>query len=509
MPGGSRSLPSRPSLRYLRLEAKRRLAAGEFPHLHDAQAAIAREHGLPSWAALKQRVSAPAGQDSDADGHAVAQLRWVISRFRDAPEPGWTPPGEDELRQHFSDQFLAEIPPDTLTGQIASIAADLGGELTVLGQAPLEARVRLADVEYFVAVEAEPPHRVGGLRALVLGRRVRDPRVTRSAPPRTQGEVPEGVPAIADEACAEFGLAALLLAGGSRQHPDAWVLAQGWADLDRQEILDPSHRFAAPGVTALVTATAVLRLVAEGRTSLDRPANDYLRTVRLADDTVTVRDLLAHTGGVDDPAELFGHAVQDLATLMGPVIGCSGPRGVVRPSNGGVAVLGQLIADVSAAPYADAVTEAVLRPLGMRDSTFPATQAGIDPAAVTGYAVTAEGMFEPVPARICTIQAAGGLWSTGADLVRLGLGWSTLLPAPLAHEALTPQAGGPEGPAAGLGWLLSPRGDIAIHAGAGPDATASLAIRVRDQRTHVVLTSRMILINSIEARLLRAWTNAS
>jgi len=45
MPGGSRALPDRPNLRYLRLEAKRRLAAGEFATLHDAQTAIAREHG--------------------------------------------------------------------------------------------------------------------------------------------------------------------------------------------------------------------------------------------------------------------------------------------------------------------------------------------------------------------------------------------------------------------------------------------------------------------------------
>jgi hypothetical protein len=31
--------------------------------------------------------------------------------------------------------------------------------------------------------------------------------------------------------------------------------------------------------------------------------------------------------------------------------------------------------------------------------------------------------------------------------------------------------------------------------------------RIRDQRTHVVLTTRMIPVNSIETRLLRAWTN--
>src|SRR6185312_13672849 len=38
-----RALPARPSLRHLKLEAKRRLAAGEFGTLHAAQTAIARE----------------------------------------------------------------------------------------------------------------------------------------------------------------------------------------------------------------------------------------------------------------------------------------------------------------------------------------------------------------------------------------------------------------------------------------------------------------------------------
>ena len=54
----SRALPGQPSLRYLKLEAKRRLSAGEFATLHDAQLAIAREHGQSSWTALKTLVEA-------------------------------------------------------------------------------------------------------------------------------------------------------------------------------------------------------------------------------------------------------------------------------------------------------------------------------------------------------------------------------------------------------------------------------------------------------------------
>ena len=324
MPGGSRSLPDRPDLRYLKLEAKRRLAAGEFATLHAAQAAIAREHGLTSWAALKQQVTV--GQD----GPALGQLRWVVSRFAGAGEPGWTPPSDGELRQHFSDRFLHVLPPATLVSTISQLASGLrGGEFAVLRQTPLQAYVELNGVQYIAAVEAEPPHRLAGLRGMPTGRRVRDPRIA-NPPVSAQGDVPDQARAIAAEAVAELGLAALTIAGGDRDATRPWVLATGWADLDRGEALDPGHRFPAPGVTMLVTATAVLRLVADGTIGLDSPANDHLRAVRLADGTITVRELLSHTAGVDnpDPGQMYADTVPELAELMGPVIGCSGPRGV-------------------------------------------------------------------------------------------------------------------------------------------------------------------------------------
>jgi CubicO group peptidase (beta-lactamase class C family) len=507
MPGGSRSLPGRPSLRHLKLEAKRRVAAGEFPSLHEAQVAIAWEHDLPSWAALKQRVC------DTPESHALAQLRWVMSRFSGAGQPGWTAPAEDELRLHFDERFLNAISPPALIATISSLAADLRGDLVVLGQTPLQAYVQLKGMQYIAMTEAEPPYRLTHLRGLPVGSRVHDPRIA-EPPVRTQGQVPAEIAEIAEQAFAELGLTALVLAGGEAAHPEApgalqtWVLTQGWADLERREPLDPGHRFPAPGVTVLVTITALLRLVADGRVGLDHPANDHLRAVRLADDTITVRELLSHTAGVDSPTELYADQVPELAEFIGPVIAASGPRGIVQPSNGGCAVLGQLVADVTGMPYADAAARLVLAPLKLADSSFPARAADIGPRAVTGYNLSLDGRFEPIPARIPTLQAVAGLWSTGADLVRLGLGWSAQLPEALAHEALTPQAGpGPGGGRVGLGWIITARGDVAIQAGTNLDATASVTTRIRDQRTHVVLTSRMIPVNSIETRLLKAWTN--
>jgi CubicO group peptidase (beta-lactamase class C family) len=525
MPGGSRSLPARPSLRHLKLEAKRRLAAGEFPSLHESQAAIAWEHGVPSWATLKQRVCTAGAetengaaqaeqaeqeaQEEQAEqaergpSHALDQLRWVKSRFAEAGQPGWTAPADGELRGHFDDRFLAALPPAALVETISTVAADLrGGEFEVLGQTPFQAYVELNGVHYIAMVEDKPPHRLISLRGVPVGSRVSDPRMA-SPPVRTTGDVPEAVREIAGQAFGQLGLVAILVAGGKRRDHSPWMLAQGWADLERGEALDPRHRFPAPGVTMLVTATAVLRLVAEGRIGLDRPANGQLRGVRLADDTITVRELLTSTAGVDSPTELYADHVAELPELMGPVIGCTGPRGVMQPSNGGAAVLGQLVADVTGMPYAEAVTRLVLSPLKLNDSSFPARPAEIGAGAVTGYNLTFKGMFEPVPVKMPALQAVAGMWSTGADLVRLGLGWSSLLPGALAHEALTQQSdpGHPDAPGAGLGWLVNPSTHAAIHAGAGFEGTACLTVRTTDHRTHVVLTSRMIPINSIEARL--------
>ena len=66
-----RSLPSRPDLRHLRDEAKRRRKAGEFPSIALAQLAIAREYGFRSWPRLKFHVEA---LTLDASERAVALI---------------------------------------------------------------------------------------------------------------------------------------------------------------------------------------------------------------------------------------------------------------------------------------------------------------------------------------------------------------------------------------------------------------------------------------------------
>jgi CubicO group peptidase (beta-lactamase class C family) len=496
----TRSFPDRPSLRYLRLEAKRRVSAGEFPALHEAQLAIAREHGLSSWTALKQFLES---QPRPA-GHAVEQLSWVISRFAGADRPAWVAPADEEMRQHFDDRFLSKIPPGNLVTTLARKAESFREELVVTFDGPLQARAQLSgSLQVHTSVEAEPPHRLTGLRFDRLGTEVTDTR-TAAATTRTSGDVPASVAGVADEALSELGLVGLILAGGG-PHTPVWAAARGWADLDRGEALETGHQFPAYSITMLVTSTAVLRLVADGRVGLDDPVNDHLRTVRLADDTVTVRELLTHTGGVDSAARKFADSVPALVSLFGPVIACGGDRGTVKPSNGGYAALGQLVGDATGEPYPDAMARLVLEPLGLGHSSFPVSWPAPDADAITGYHLAPDGSFVSLPGQVATVPAFGGLWTTTADLVRFGVAWSSLLPGALAREAFRPQATvARTGVRVGLGWYLNESRGVMGLAGGGPGRSASLVVRVGDQVTLAAFTNRLIPIEPVNGRVMAA-----
>src|ERR1700722_3635712 len=167
-----RPLPGQPSLRYLKLEARRRLAAGEFGTLHDAQLAVAREHGQPSWTALKQLIESRL----ETLGHpALEHLRWVISRFSGADGPDWSAPADSELREHFTEEFLGQEKAGKMVSTLPHIAARLREEVVVVLDDPLYARARAGGIQVATDEEPEPPYRLTNLRAYPVGNQVTDP----------------------------------------------------------------------------------------------------------------------------------------------------------------------------------------------------------------------------------------------------------------------------------------------------------------------------------------------
>jgi CubicO group peptidase (beta-lactamase class C family) len=506
----SRSLPDQPSLRFLRLEARRRLAAGEFTALWEAYLAIAREHGFSSWTALKQVIVGDS--QPDPDEAVLDHLSWVVSRLAGASQPDWTPPAEQELAEHFEQSFLDRPGAGQLIKSLSVMARTgrLRDEVTVITQRAQFIRAQAGDVRIEAQGAEEPPHRLQWIRQYRLGKTVTDTRV--AAPPAdAAGRVPQPVAAVAEEALGELGLPGLVLAGAD-DHGKPWVLARGWARLDPKEPLRTTRRFPVYTVSMLITAIAVLRLAADGRLDLDRPANDHLRTVRLADGDITVRDLLTQTDGLANLVfpKWFAETVPGLAELTGPVLASSGTRGIVAGGLSGYAALGALTADVTGSPYPQAAARLVLDPLGMTGSSFPERWPAADERAVGCHMLGTDGTFVPAPAKVATVPAAYGLWTTAADLVRFGLGWSTLLPAPLAEEAMRPLAR----PSAssqggmGLGWQVNESRGVAGMTGTAHGAAASLIVKLDNGKVHVALTNRGIPIDGVNGRVLDALAGA-
>lgn len=233
-----------------------------------------------------------------------------------------------------------------------------------------------------------------------------------------------------------------LSVGVVRPDGRALIRNRGFADVAAGVPVTERTRFRIASVTKLFTAIAVMQLVERGLVDLDTPANEYLRSYRLAAARPglrqpTVRHLLTHTSGIPDvvyvadllhpgwgafaarPAAFsvpVGERLPSLADYYGGAL-----RHVVEPgrhfaySNHGFATLGQVITDVTGVTLHRYLRDKVLAPLGMTESGLAPMLHG-EPLAI-GYELRAGGA-KPVQPRDWITAGGGGIVSTPLDLAR-------------------------------------------------------------------------------------------
>lgn len=199
----------------------------------------------------------------------------------------------------------------------------------------------------------------------------------------------------------------------------------GFADVEKRTPVDPDRTLFRPGsISKLVTWTAVMQQVEQGRIDLDADVNQYL-DFKIPDrhgEPVTMRQLMTHTAGFEEQLKsLIGHdraAIPPYDELLKRWV----PKRIFDAgetpaySNYGTSVAGYIVERVSGEPFDDYVERHIFRPLGMNDSSFrqplPANMRG---NLATGYG-RASG--EPLPFEIVGPGPAGGLSSTGTDMAR-------------------------------------------------------------------------------------------
>jgi CubicO group peptidase (beta-lactamase class C family) len=325
-----------------------------------------------------------------------------------------------------------------------------------------------------------------------------------------------------------------------------WAKGYGLLEAGGDTPVTPDSLFHAGSIAKPVSAAAALVLVEQGLLDLDQDVNDKLTSWQVPENTytteekVTLRRLLSHSSGLtdgfpmrssSDPEYGWGRAsegqrpsvtVQQLLEAEPTVDGGSPTRVTRVPgtayqySNLGYGVVQLLVTDVTHQSFSDLMSEIVLEPVGMADSTFvqPLPEA-FRARAATEHDVNGlpfEGKRHHFP-----VLAAGGLWTTPSDLARFAIelmrahaGKSDqLLSEEMAGEMFTPQSETGESglvDSYGLGFDLGGNGQAFrfMHTGGTWGSTSLLWVHPETGQGVVIMTNSTTGNGAIRFEILAA-----
>ncbi|MEV4373708.1 serine hydrolase domain-containing protein [Nonomuraea sp. NPDC049637] len=298
----------------------------------------------------------------------------------------------------------------------------------------------------------------------------------------------------------EHGVTGAVLAftAGSTAGAEVAAAATGVLNTRTGQPVTTDSLFQIGSITKAWTATLVLQLVGEGRLDLDQTAQSVLPGLALPE-PVTIRQLLAHTGGFE--GDVFADtgrgddAVDKLVALLADVPQLSPPGAIWSYNNAGYVVLGRVVEVLRGLPFNAALRAHLIGPLGL---THTATSA--DEAILYGTAV-GHAAGEPVSTwslMRSNDPAGASLAMTAADLLTFARAHladgAQVLPAKLARTMREPQVALPDlgRPSSwGLGWEVQEwaGGTVVGHDGSTPGQAATLKLVPEAGVAAVLLTN--------------------
>jgi CubicO group peptidase (beta-lactamase class C family) len=196
----------------------------------------------------------------------------------------------------------------------------------------------------------------------------------------------------------------------------------GYSDVAKRTPVDPKLTLFRPGsVSKLITWTAVMQLVEQGKIDLDGDVNQYLdfKIPVREGQPVTMRNLMQHVAGFEEQAKgilsndpKFPRFEQLLKQWV--------PQRVFAPgttpaySNYGASLAGYIVQRVSGESFDDYLDKHIFAPLDMQHSSFrQPLPAGLEPLMSKGYTVASD---PPKPYEFIGPAPAGSLASSGEDM---------------------------------------------------------------------------------------------
>jgi CubicO group peptidase (beta-lactamase class C family) len=420
------------------------------------------------------------------------------------------------IRAYVEKEFappLRDLPMDVHLGFFADLHERSGGQLEVYGfrtydpphpatKATLIVRNRLAESWQAIVVQVEPdaPHRVTDLDYS----RARPPRDQPNGARLTPGQVAEKLGAYVDKlAKAEAFSGTVLLAR------DGKVLATKATGMANRDFAAPNTldtKFNLGSMNKMFTAVAAMRLVEEGKLSLDDPVGKYLDETWAAADVrakVKVKHLLTHTSGLGSyfneaffkSSRALYRKVDDYKQLVRDDTLQFEPGTKWSYSNTGMLLVGAVIEKASGMDYFDYVRKHVTGPAGMTSTDCYELDA-VNPNLAVGYQKqrTPQGVTlrNNIFVHVLRGGPAGGGYSTVQDLFRFGeaLRGGTLLSTSSLQQLWSPH---PEVASPGYGYGFATEtttvGRIVGHSGGFTGISAYLSLYLDEGYTVTVLSN--------------------
>ena len=290
-----------------------------------------------------------------------------------------------------------------------------------------------------------------------------------------------------------------------------WNGAAGYARVESDEPMLPTHLFHAASVTKMYMAAAVLLLVEDGTIDLDAKISTYLPEEvyrRIPNGTsATVRELLGHRSGIPD---FSGDMAYDLDFLNDPLGAYSagrllsyldGQSALSAPgegyfySNADYYILALIVDRLVQGGHASVIATRILQPLGLHDTYYKEGQAYPTPAGlVNSYQdVAGDGRLMNVTDLMIhndrVFMGNAGLIASSADL-------ADFLDALVGGQVVSPQSlaemeawSEPHRHGLGLSYLDTSYGPAIGHSGGDIGALAQVRYFPDKDATLVLLTN--------------------
>jgi len=289
-------------------------------------------------------------------------------------------------------------------------------------------------------------------------------------------------------------------AGIVRDGTLVWSAHVGSARLEPVTAPTDDTQYMIGSITKTFTAVLIMALRDAGRLSLDDRLDSYLPQTRHG--AVTIRQMLAHASGLQrEPVGRIWENLEapDRERLLRELEDAEQVLPVhfaFHYSNLAYALLGQIVEQLEARTWNDAVTERILAPLEMKNTGLVPD----DPGRALGYQVhphTGVATLEP-RFDLKATAPLGGLWSTVADLGRYAAFMADPIDEILASDSLDEMCRPlimtdveSWARAYGLGFDLQRTGErvLAGHGGAMPGFLAGLRVRRQDRVGAVVFAN--------------------